>query len=582
MFCYKCGAKLPADSEFCFKCGSKTIKENIEQNEEPKTALGITETTLPVHEGPATLEPTPRSVYTETVKEAVEQRETSVVSKPVVRNTKNEFIKYLDKIIRRDTGLYGASSLLNTKVHANFAWLGYTVPAIILLILGVVRGIKAEQAPILILAILIIGYLFSYIASIIIKANLEKKFSFSYKGKTNSDSLINFLNSHLSHLDPYFDNWFYIKTTGFGLRGAISAAAENASNALSKTVRIGSYYRGKSKYILQITIKQIDNGTSYVSGSIKAESRIRGLHFIGSYKTMVKAAPIIKTALEYYFRIYNNADKAPSIDDMLSENNLIDITPRKFKLKFVSILCIIGTLAAAAVFAYFNIFSDALNMNNPIYAKQKYLQSLAVGEYFTLGTYEQDNRKTNGPEDIEWLVLDKNNREIFAVSKHALDCKPFCTSQKFSATWDKSTLRQWLNGEFLDTAFSGDEQKMILESTVSADENPYFSTSPGNDTKDKVFILSYLEYTYYLNPRDEGLVGTGSCTATKYAFGQGIKSYDRDFCMWWLRTPGAYTGVLIVGMWGGVMHSSMMEVLDTDIDANEGGIGVRPAIRIKI
>lgn len=45
----------------------------------------------------------------------------------------------------------------------------------------------------------------------------------------------------------------------------------------------------------------------------------------------------------------------------------------------------------------------------------------------TFGHYEQDNDTANGPEEIEWLILDydaENNR-VLVVSPYGLDAKPY-------------------------------------------------------------------------------------------------------------------------------------------------------------
>lgn len=43
----------------------------------------------------------------------------------------------------------------------------------------------------------------------------------------------------------------------------------------------------------------------------------------------------------------------------------------------------------------------------------------------TFGRYEQDNNLGNGPEPIEWIVLDSNNGEVLLLSKYGLDVKKY-------------------------------------------------------------------------------------------------------------------------------------------------------------
>ncbi len=157
------------------------------------------------------------------------------------------------------------------------------------------------------------------------------------------------------------------------------------------------------------------------------------------------------------------------------------------------------------------------------------LECCAIGDYITFGTYEQDNNTTNGNENIEWLVLDRKDGKALVISKYALDCQQYNTSYT-SVTWETCTLRNWLNDDFINTAFSDAEQSCIPTVTVSADRNPEYDTNPGSATKDKVFLLSITEVNKYF-----GSDSARECEATAYAEAQGA---DNGNCWWWLRSPG--------------------------------------------
>ena len=51
----------------------------------------------------------------------------------------------------------------------------------------------------------------------------------------------------------------------------------------------------------------------------------------------------------------------------------------------------------------------------------KKLPNVSVGDYVIFGTYEQDYNTENGPEPIEWLVLDKKEGKALVLSKYCLD-----------------------------------------------------------------------------------------------------------------------------------------------------------------
>ena len=185
------------------------------------------------------------------------------------------------------------------------------------------------------------------------------------------------------------------------------------------------------------------------------------------------------------------------------------------------------------------------------------LSQAEVGEYVLFGTYEQDDNDNNGKEFIEWLVLDKQDDRILVISKYVLDNKPYNESDE-SVTWETCTLRSWLNYEFYNTAFSYDEKALIPTVTVTADKNPSYKTNAGNDTQDKIFLLSVSEAEKYFSSDDERI-----CDSTAYA------EYSTA---WWLRTPGYHS------YWNTVVfdYGTIFTVGNTVND--EYGDGVRPAM----
>ena len=156
----------------------------------------------------------------------------------------------------------------------------------------------------------------------------------------------------------------------------------------------------------------------------------------------------------------------------------------------------------------------------------------SVGSVVIFGEYEQDNDLTNGAEPIEWVVLDKNEEgDCLLISKCALDAAAY-NEQSADITWEQSTIRNWLSSEFYDAAFNEDEKQQILTSRVTADRNPGYDIDPGNDTDDKVFLLSLEEADKYF------MSGTARiCCPTGYALTKGLTTLDGG-CRWWLRSIG--------------------------------------------
>lgn len=218
-----------------------------------------------------------------------------------------------------------------------------------------------------------------------------------------------------------------------------------------------------------------------------------------------------------------------------------------------------------------NGFKDSTEKAKEIFVKHKIekLKTAAVGDIVYFGAYEQDNNPLNGKEDIEWLVLEKDGNYTLLISKYALDCKKYNTSYT-DVTWENCSLRTWLNGSFLSAAFSSEEQFIISSSRVRAYKNPSYSTSPGNNTTDKVFLLSIYEVNTYFTSDS-----ARQCQGTEYCYAQGAKKANNGNCWWWLRSPG--------------LHSYLAACVRVDGSVDLGGPGVsigdgavRPALWINL
>lgn len=206
----------------------------------------------------------------------------------------------------------------------------------------------------------------------------------------------------------------------------------------------------------------------------------------------------------------------------------------------------------------------------------------AVGNYVTFGTYPQ-TKAGNDATPIEWLVLARDGNKALLISRYALDAQPY-NKDYTSVTWETCTLRKWLNGTFYNKAFSSAEQAAILTTNVDNSKNQCYSgwsTSGGNNTQDKVFLLSYAEANKYFGVPYGNSSNTKSRVAqTAYAIAHGTwasssnKTADgTDAGWWWLRSPGNY--------------QDFAAVVDTDgslrnITVNYVSGSVRPALWVNI
>ncbi len=101
---------------------------------------------------------------------------------------------------------------------------------------------------------------------------------------------------------------------------------------------------------------------------------------------------------------------------------------------------------------------------------QQLVANCGVGSVFTFGSYEQDGNVDNGAESIEWVVFANDGEKLHAVSVNSL----FQTSFGRSGSWANSTLREELNGWFLETAFTEEERQCLTGADTSTGD-PYYN-----------------------------------------------------------------------------------------------------------
>lgn len=206
----------------------------------------------------------------------------------------------------------------------------------------------------------------------------------------------------------------------------------------------------------------------------------------------------------------------------------------------------------------------------------------AVGNYVSFGTYPQ-TKAGNDATPIEWLVLARDGNKALLISRYGLDAQRY-NKDTTSVTWETCTLRTWLNGTFYNKAFSSAEQAAILTTNVDNRKNQCYSgwsTSSGNNTQDKVFLLSYAEANKYFGVTYDNSSNTKSRVApTAYAIAQGAwtsysnKTTDSTYAgWWWLRSPGTYQDYAAIVYFVGSLDFNY-------VDSDSGS--VRPALWVNL
>ena len=225
--------------------------------------------------------------------------------------------------------------------------------------------------------------------------------------------------------------------------------------------------------------------------------------------------------------------------------------------KKISIVLVISIVSIVMVIIYFQ--------------KNKVVYNINRGNILLLGSYEQDGIIENGKEPIEWKVVSISDTELVLISRYGLDYQPFDSNVgRDVSEWKTCTLRNWLNNDFYDKAFSEEEKTCILEKELSNIDNPINGMHGGDNTIDKVFIPNYLDIVGDNWVEDEyfpqELHSEWTCAITEYVKGLGIKSNDNTYAennqtsySWILRTPGTNSfSVMGVNTKGGLIYGGFI------------------------
>lgn len=185
--------------------------------------------------------------------------------------------------------------------------------------------------------------------------------------------------------------------------------------------------------------------------------------------------------------------------------------------------------------------------------------SLSEGDTYQFGTYHN--------QDITWRVLTASRRKALLLSEYALDVQPY-HRQWTKTSWEKSTLRRWLNTSFYQEAFHPDERARILKTQRQAGHNFDCMISGGKNTDDFVFLLNISEANDYWE--------YGKCKPTAYARSKRpFTDPGSPFCWWWLGSPGSNESNAAYMTGNGTVYTKGSSV-------SSDFIAVRPAIWIQL
>lgn len=152
--------------------------------------------------------------------------------------------------------------------------------------------------------------------------------------------------------------------------------------------------------------------------------------------------------------------------------------------------------------------------------------------------------------EAHWIILEKNDTEVFLGKSKPVQIEDvaYHTISK-DITWEKCSLRKYLNEQFADEIFNDAMLEKIKTKEIIVPDNEEFNTK-GSTTWDKLFLMNAEQ-------------------AEKYS--DLLNNYMRD---WWLINPGSSQSTAQFVSYGQIMESGY--------DVSSTNIFIRPAMWISL
>ncbi len=95
-----------------------------------------------------------------------------------------------------------------------------------------------------------------------------------------------------------------------------------------------------------------------------------------------------------------------------------------------------------------------------------------------------------------WIVLDKQEDKVLCIKYKPLS-NIIYSDEEEDVTWESSQIRKYLNSDYIKEIFCEEEVANLLHTVVITSDNLKYKTKGGNQTQDKLYILSSDEAIKY-------------------------------------------------------------------------------------
>jgi len=180
--------------------------------------------------------------------------------------------------------------------------------------------------------------------------------------------------------------------------------------------------------------------------------------------------------------------------------------------------------------------------------------------------------------DYSWIVLEVKDNHAMLITEymHMMGLGQY--NNTTTATWASSFIRHYLNGEFY-YRFTPSERSRIQRTELTNERNPWYNTTGGIDTIDRVYLLSIREVMHYYGDSGQMFIRPDDLYIAyiedEYNSNRIVPFEDGTHRWQWLRSSGESPICA-----AGIDPLGNLSIFGTGINNNSPG--VRPVIWIDL
>ena len=201
---------------------------------------------------------------------------------------------------------------------------------------------------------------------------------------------------------------------------------------------------------------------------------------------------------------------------------------------------------------------------------------MELGRYMVQAAIKPYNYPAKSYKSMEWYVLAREGSRMLLLSKDCVDWE-FIDGTGHPQTWENCFARKELLPAFFKDTFTEEEKSLILPVRLKTMDNVTYGTKGGEDTTDRIFLLSMEEFQKYVFPE----AARASLYMVDYLTGDFEEKKEAKYELWhepadwWLRSPGEEQCCNVV-------VSSRGELWEEGLENGADEVGIRPAIWIDL